>query len=82
MAELINKKAGDSLWLLNERSNYPGVTDLHIHQYSQGGVTGLTLTMTYKGHKEHLELDVYATVSDFRSTANYMYRKMTQKYGD
>ncbi len=76
MAELISKQNGDALWLLN-KSKYPGITDLHIHQHSNG----LTLTATYKGKKEHLDVDKYQTVEDFGETLSYLHLKLQQKYG-
>ncbi len=76
MAELIDKGKAGSLWLL-KKDKYPGITDLHIHQHSNG----LTLTATYKGHKEHLDIDNYQTVEDFGETLKYFYNKLQQKYG-
>lgn len=76
MARLINRGEAESLWVLN-KGKFPGITDLHVHQHSKG----LTLTATYKGHKEHLELDLRQTVEDFGGTLEYFYRKLQQKYG-
>ena len=76
MAELINKGKAGSLWLL-KKDNYPGITDLHVHQHSNG----INLTATYKGHKEHLDLDKYQTVDDFGQTLEYLYNKLQQKWG-
>jgi len=53
------------------------ITDLHIHQHSNG----LTLTATYKGYKEHLDLDLRQTVEDFGEALDYFYKKLQQKWG-
>jgi hypothetical protein len=76
MAEIISKSKVESLWLL-KKDKYPGITDLHIHQHSNG----LTLTATYNGHKEHIDLDLYQTVEDFGDTLSYFYSKLQQKWG-
>lgn len=76
MAELISKSKAESLWVL-KKNKYPGITDLHIHQHSNG----LTLTAVYKGHKEHLDIDRYQTVEDFGRTLEYFYSKLVQKWG-
>jgi hypothetical protein len=56
---------------------YPGVTDPHVHKHEKG----LTLTMVYKGEKEHLPLDRYMPAAEFKETVDYMYKKLQQKYG-
>jgi hypothetical protein len=76
MAELISKGKAESLWLL-KKGKYSEISDLHIHQHSNG----LTLTAVYKGHKEHLDLDLRQTVEDFGETLDYFYKKLQQKWG-
>jgi hypothetical protein len=76
MAEIINKGNAQSLWIL-KKAKYPGITDLHIHQHAKG----LTLTATYKGNKEHLDVDLGQTVEEFGETleqhlASYEQRKI------
>jgi hypothetical protein len=75
MAEIINKGSAQSLWIL-KKDKYPGITDLHIHQHEKG----LTLTGTYKGHKEHLDVDLGQTVEEFGETLEYFYTKLQQKW--
>jgi hypothetical protein len=76
MAEIINKGNAQSLWIL-KKDKYPGITDLHIHQHAKG----LTLTATYKGNKEHLDVDLGQTVEEFGETLEYFYKKLQQKWG-
>jgi hypothetical protein len=56
---------------------YEGVSDLHVHKHANG----LTLTMVYAGHKEHLNLDRYMPAAEFKETVDYLYKKMQQKWG-
>jgi hypothetical protein len=74
--KLESLKSGDSLSLTSTMM-YPGVTDLHVHKHANG----LTLTMVYKGNKEHLDLDRYMPAAEFKETVDYMYTKLQQKYG-
>jgi len=59
----------------SKKGRFPGITDLHIHQHSNG----LTLTATYKGYKEHLDLDLRQTVEDFGETLDSKVLKLDIK---
>jgi hypothetical protein len=69
-------KNGDTL-ALTSTMMYPDVSDLHVHKHDKG----LTLTMVYKGHKEHFDLGENMAAADFQGHVDYLYKKVQQKWG-